>query len=98
MDARVHSRLIGSKGRNIRKIMDQYKVDIKFARSNENPNVITVMGQPENVEECKDYLLNVVEEYVRVSASENFLKTFPNLSLPFFSYLNFSDFILFFPL
>lgn len=67
VDARVHSRLIGSKGRNIRKIMDQYKVDIKFARSNENPNVITVMGQPENVEECKDYLLNVVEEYVRVS-------------------------------
>lgn len=65
VDVRIHSRLIGSKGRNIRKIMDQYKVDIKFARSTDpNPNVVTVMGQPDNVEECKEHLLNTVEEYV----------------------------------
>lgn len=65
LDARVHSRLIGARGRNIRKIMDQYKVDIKFPRSDDqDPNMVTITGLEENVLEAKDHLLNLEEEYV----------------------------------
>lgn len=65
IDARVHSRLIGSKGRNIRKIMEQYQVDIKFPRSEDSDaNLVTITGSEENVFEAKDHLLNLEEEYV----------------------------------
>lgn len=77
VDSRIHSRLIGSKGRNIRKIMDEYKVDIKFARSTDpNPNIMTVMGQPDNVEECKEHILNVVEEYMQDMLDEEYRNSF----------------------
>lgn len=45
IDYRVHSRLIGTKGRNIRKIMDDFKVDIKFPRAEDpNPNLVVITG------------------------------------------------------
>lgn len=62
----VHSRLIGSKGRNIKKIMDQYKVEIKFPRqSDSNPNLVVITGLQENVDDVKDVLLNFAEEYLQ---------------------------------
>lgn len=65
IDARVHSRLIGARGRNIHKIMEQYGVDIKFPRSTDtDPNIVTVIGAEENVLDARDYLLNLEEEYV----------------------------------
>lgn len=65
IDARVHSRLIGSRGRNIRKVMDDFKVDIKFPRNEDaDPNLVTITGYEENVLEAKDHLLNLEEEYV----------------------------------
>lgn len=65
IDSRVHSRLIGTRGRNIRKIMEQYKVDIKFPRSDDpDPNLVTITGMEDNVFEAKDHLLNLEEEYV----------------------------------
>lgn len=67
IDARVHSRLIGSRGRNIRKIMDDFKVDIKFPRNDDpNPNLVIISGQGENVADAREHLLNIAEEYVRV--------------------------------
>lgn len=67
IDARVHSRLIGTRGRNIRKIMEEFKVDIKFPRSDDNdPNIVTIMGYEDNVLEAKDHLLNLEEEYVSI--------------------------------
>lgn len=66
IDQRVHSRLIGTRGRNIRKIMEQYKVDIRFPReADENPDVVVLTGMDENVQEAKDYLLNLEEEYLQ---------------------------------
>lgn len=65
IDSRIHSRLIGSRGRAIRKVMEEYKVEIKFPRDNDDPNMVTIMGAPENVEECKDHLLNLSEEYMQ---------------------------------
>lgn len=42
LDARIHSRIIGQRGRHVRQIMDDFKVDIKFPRDNDpNPNQVT---------------------------------------------------------
>ncbi|KAK2586764.1 hypothetical protein KPH14_011792 [Odynerus spinipes] len=66
INAAVHSRLIGAKGRNIRKIMDEFKVDIKFPRKTDpDPNVVTIKGAEENVADAKDRLLNLEEEYMQ---------------------------------
>lgn len=65
IDFRIHSRLIGSRGRNIRKIMEDFKVDIKFPRNEDpNPNLVIITGQEDNVMDVKDHLLNLEEEYV----------------------------------
>lgn len=67
IDARVHSRLIGSRGRNIRKIMEDFRVDIKFPRSDDpDPNLVVITGQEDNVTDVKDHLLNLEEEYVSI--------------------------------
>ena len=74
LDYRIHSRLIGGRGRAIRKVMDDYKVDIKFpTRGAEDPNIVEITGQEDNVLDCKDYLLNQTEEYV--SPSQGFEPT-----------------------
>ncbi|CAH0554703.1 unnamed protein product [Brassicogethes aeneus] len=67
IDSRVHSRLIGSRGRSIRKIMEDYNVEIKFPRSNEDsdPNLVVISGQEENVSEAREHLLNLAEEYLQ---------------------------------
>ncbi|XP_044754266.1 vigilin [Coccinella septempunctata] len=66
IDSRVHSRLIGSRGRSIHKIMDDYKVEIKFPRSEDsNPNLVVISGDEDNVIEARDHLLNLEEEYLQ---------------------------------
>lgn len=71
LDTRVHPRLIGARGRAIRKIMDDYKVDIKFpSRDSDNPDLVIITGSEDNVLDCKDHLLNLEEEYMQ-DVSEN---------------------------
>lgn len=66
INALVHSRLIGAKGRNIRKIMDEFKVDIKFPRKTDpDPNIVTIIGAEENIADAKDRLQNLEEEYMQ---------------------------------
>jgi len=67
LDCRIHPRIIGQKGRTIRKIMDDYDVEIKFPRAQDpDPNAVIVMGKDEeNVYECIDYLRNIEEEYLQ---------------------------------
>jgi hypothetical protein len=65
IDNRVHSRLIGRRGRNIRQVMDQYKVEIRFPTEGNDPDIVTIIGPEEKVQECVDYLLNLVEEYMQ---------------------------------
>jgi hypothetical protein len=46
--------------------MDQYNVDIRFPRSDShNPDLVVISGLAENVDEAKDHILNLAEEYVR---------------------------------
>jgi len=62
IDSRVHNRIIGPKGKSVRKLMDQFKVDIRFPKGEENKAVVT--GLEENCEACKEHLLMLEEEYM----------------------------------
>ena len=65
LDHRIHPRIIGGRGRNVRKLMDQFKVDIKFPQANSgNPNLVLITGDEDNVMDCRDHLLNLEEEFV----------------------------------
>lgn len=64
VDSRVHARLIGQRGRNIHKIMEDYKVEVRFPKQGEDPNGITIIGSPDGVSEAKDHILNLEEEYL----------------------------------
>ncbi|KAM7012771.1 high density lipoprotein binding protein a isoform 2-T2 [Tautogolabrus adspersus] len=65
LDSRVHARIIGARGKGIRKIMDEFKVDLRFPQSGAaDPNIVTVTGRPELVDEAIDHLLNLEEEYM----------------------------------
>jgi rRNA processing protein Krr1/Pno1 len=66
IDSRVHSRIIGSRGRGIHKIMDEFHVDIRFpGRDADDPNVVVITGTEDAVTECRDHLLNLEEEFLQ---------------------------------
>ncbi|XP_064543886.1 vigilin [Drosophila montana] len=68
IDTRIHSHIIGHRGRTIRKIIDDYKVDIKFPSADDpqaNPNAVTIIGKEEDVENAKEMLLSMAEDYER---------------------------------
>ncbi|XP_013786055.2 vigilin-like [Limulus polyphemus] len=74
IDSRVHSRLIGTRGRMRKKIMDEFDVDLQFARTTDsNPNLVVIVGMKENVEDCKDHLLNLEEEYLQDITENEFM-------------------------
>ncbi|XP_069042673.1 vigilin isoform X1 [Lepisosteus oculatus] len=65
LDHRVHARIIGGRGKAIRKLMEEFKVDIRFPQpGSEDPDRVTVTGLPENVDNAIDHLLNLEEEYM----------------------------------
>uniref|UniRef100_U5EUN4 Putative vigilin n=1 Tax=Corethrella appendiculata TaxID=1370023 RepID=U5EUN4_9DIPT len=66
IDARVHPHLIGSRGRRVREIMQQYKVEINFPRPDDpDLNLVTITGAKDNIDACRDHLLNLEEEYLQ---------------------------------
>lgn len=73
IDARVHARIIGQRGRGIRQVMLDFGVDIKFPRDAarqqggavQNPDLVTIIGQADAVADAKDHLLNMEEEYLQ---------------------------------
>ncbi|XP_076054775.1 satellite-binding protein 1 Dp1 [Oratosquilla oratoria] len=78
IDYRIHSRLIGSRGRTIRKVMDDYKVEIKFPRGDDDKNTVIIMGAAENVEDAKEYLQNQAEEFMQDLIEQEELDTYMN--------------------
>uniref|UniRef100_A0A8C4IHV1 Vigilin n=1 Tax=Dicentrarchus labrax TaxID=13489 RepID=A0A8C4IHV1_DICLA len=84
LDSRVHARIIGARGKGIRKIMDEFKVDLRFPQSGAaDPNLVTVTGRPELVDEAIDHLLNLEEEYVSFSAPDmSSSEDFPSFGAP----------------
>lgn len=67
IDAKVHRRLIGARGRNINNIMSQFKVEVKFPKENSsNPNLVTISGEPDNIERAREHLLSLQDDYVSI--------------------------------
>lgn len=65
LDSRVHNRIIGGRGAQVRKIMEQFKVDVRFPRaSDENKDLVEITGDEDDCYDCRDELLNLEEEYV----------------------------------
>ena len=67
LDARIHPRIIGAKGRGIARLMEKFEVELRFPRQddpNSDPNVVTISGTEDNVLDCKEHLLNLEEEFV----------------------------------
>ena len=69
IDHRVHRRLIGVKGKNIAKVMEKYKVDIRFPRDKQS-NIVEITGAEENVEDAKYHLLTLTDDYVSCGRRE----------------------------
>jgi len=67
IDARVHNRIIGSRGAAIRKLMEEFKVDVRFPRSSDKEkDLVEITGAEDDCYDCQDELLNLAEEYVSV--------------------------------
>ncbi|RVE60522.1 hypothetical protein OJAV_G00181790 [Oryzias javanicus] len=65
LDPRTHARIIGARGKAIRKLMEEFKVDIRFPQpGSDEPDRVTVTGLPETVGSAIDHLLNLEEEYM----------------------------------
>ncbi|XP_062858912.1 vigilin isoform X2 [Trichomycterus rosablanca] len=65
LDHRVHARIIGARGKAIRKVMEEFKVDVRFPQpGSDDPDKVSVTGLPENVDKAIDQLLNLEEEYM----------------------------------
>ncbi|KAM6909078.1 vigilin [Xenentodon cancila] len=65
LDPRTHARIIGARGKAIRKLMEEFKVDIRFPQpGSDEPDKVTVTGLPDTVNAAIDHLLNLEEEYM----------------------------------
>lgn len=57
--------MIGKKGSQVRRIMEDFEVEIRFPRDNDpNQNIVVISGDEDKVLECKDHLLYLEEEFV----------------------------------
>uniref|UniRef100_A0A3Q0RAW3 Vigilin n=1 Tax=Amphilophus citrinellus TaxID=61819 RepID=A0A3Q0RAW3_AMPCI len=65
VDPKYHPKIIGRKGAIITNIRTEHDVDLRFPQSGAaDPNLVTVTGRPELVDEAIDHLLNLEEEYM----------------------------------
>lgn len=66
LDSRYHPRLIGQRGRNLKKVMEDYRVEIRLPRQGaDDPNLVIVAGKDENdVYDCIDFLRAEEEEFL----------------------------------
>ena len=84
IDPGVHSMIIGKRGRSIRKIMDDYKVDIRLPRpGDDDPSLVIVSGDDDNVQDCIDHLKILEEEHIQDVADKEWMKQYekPNRAL-----------------
>jgi len=83
IDPRVHSMIIGKKGRTVRKIMDDFRVEIRFPRDGDDPALVVVSGDDDNVQDCIDHLKIMEEEYIQDVADKEWMKQYekPNRAL-----------------
>ena len=58
----LHRFIIGSKGRDVRQMMDDFEVSIQVPPADENVSVLRVTGTPENVGRARQALLQRVQQ------------------------------------
>jgi polyribonucleotide nucleotidyltransferase len=69
IDPRVHSMIIGKGGRSIRKIMEDYKVDIRLPRAgDEDPALVIISGDQDACDDCIDHLKLLEEAFIQEAA------------------------------
>ena len=74
IDRRVHSRIIGGRGRGIRRIIEEYSVDIRFpGRDADNPDQVVITGDEDAVLDCKEHLLQLEDELVSICSSCHYI-------------------------
>jgi len=77
IDPRVHSMIIGKRGRNIRKIMEDFKVDIRLPRDGEaDPSRVVVSGDEDAVLDCIDHLKIIEEEFIQDAADNDWMRQY----------------------
>merc|ERR1711970_484606 len=77
IDPRVHSMIIGRRGRTIRKIMDDYKVDIRLPRDgDDDPSLVVISGDEESVLDCIDHLKKVEYEYIEDAVDKEWMQQY----------------------
>lgn len=66
LDQRFHPRLIGQRGRNLRKVEEEYGVQIDMPnRNSAEPDIVTVTGKDEQkVLDCVDRLRSMEEDFI----------------------------------
>jgi hypothetical protein len=79
VDSRIHARIIGGKGADIKELQDSFKVKINFPK-NKDSNIITITGASEDVEEAAEEILARAEEFVSPLSQPNTTQT--TFSLP----------------
>jgi len=66
IDPRVHARIIGGRGKNIRAIMTEFNVDVRFPRAEDaEADLVVISGAEDAVFECAERLRNLEEEYMQ---------------------------------
>lgn len=58
----LHRFIIGSKGRDVRQMMEEYDVSIQVPPASDNVDVLRVSGTPTNVQRAKKALLQRVQQ------------------------------------
>ena len=66
IDHRVHSRLIGRRGKSIGKLMDRFHVLVRFPTGGKKTDdTVMMIGKEENVKVAKKFILEVAEEFMQ---------------------------------
>lgn len=69
--SQVHPRLIGAQGRAVKKLMEDYKIGVKFARQGDpNPNSVVLSGRQDNVTAAKNHMLKVADQYLASAGNQ----------------------------
>merc|ERR1719494_573428 len=77
IDPKIHSMIIGKRGRNIRKIMDDFKVDIRLPREgDDDPSRVVVSGDEDAVLDCIDHLKILEEEHAQEQAESDWMRQY----------------------
>jgi len=69
--------IIGRRGRSIRKIMDDFKVDIRLPREgDEDPSLVVISGDEEAVLDCIDHLKILEDEYMQEAVDKEWMQKY----------------------